>query len=92
MTKKQTPPQKVPLSPPASKLDTLTNATLAGVPFKVCDPEYAFDLLADLGTILCDYRPCDPSAFELNAIQGIGFFAEHLANAGKAGLFQKGGK
>lgn len=78
----QTPP---PLSPLTSTRDAPEDDPRPLI--TVHDPEYALDLAKDIGTILSGYHPCDPGELEIEAVQGIGFFLEHLAGAGKKSLF-----
>lgn len=55
----------------------------------VHDPEYAFQAIEHIGTILSGYTMDD---CETDAIQGIGYLLENLADAGQKSLHTPGRK
>ena len=83
-------PRKIQLPPlTASRLDTIADDSPTPL-ITVHDPEYAFQVIVHIGTILSSYKPDDNNEFVGETMQGIGFFLENLGKAGANCLARDG--
>ena len=77
---KQQPTPRSTSPPKASKDDSPTPM------FTVHDPDYAFQAIGHIGTVLSAYTPEDETEFVAETVRGIGFLLENLADAGAKSL------